>query len=193
MKRNRKAKIVTTLGPASSSPEIIEKLFIEGTDVFRLNFSHGSIEEHRKNSGIIRNLEKKYEYSSCILADLQGPKLRIGKFENKSTKLKLGQKFKFDLSNKPGDTKRVNFPHPDIYEILTPNSIILIDDGKIIVTNLHVVQNATKVTVEFPDGRTFRSKGYLAVNPDKDLITIRLPKKISKVESMGAVRKSVRQ
>ena len=131
MKRNRKAKIVTTLGPASSSPEIIEKLFIEGTDVFRLNFSHGSIEEHRKNSEIIRNLEKKYEYSSCILADLQGPKLRIGKFENKSTKLKLGQKFKFDLSNKPGDTKRVNFPHPDIYEILTPNSIILIDDGKI--------------------------------------------------------------
>ena len=88
MKRNRKAKIVTTLGPASSSPEIIEKLFIEGTDVFRLNFSHGSIEEHRKNSEIIRNLEKKYEYSSCILADLQGPKLRIGKFENKSTKLK---------------------------------------------------------------------------------------------------------
>ena len=59
MKRNRKAKIVTTLGPASSSPEMIEKLFIQGTDVFRLNFSHGSIEEHRKNSEIIRNLEKK--------------------------------------------------------------------------------------------------------------------------------------
>lgn len=65
---------------------------------------------------------------------------------------------------------------------IAQGSGVLIDDGKIIVTNLHVVQNATKVTVEFPDGRTFRSKGYVAVNPDKDLITIRLPKKISKVD-----------
>ena len=83
MKRKRKAKILSTLGPASSSAEIIEKLFVEGTDVFRLNFSHGSIEEHRKNFEIIRNLEKKYEYSTCIIADLQGPKLRIGAFKNK--------------------------------------------------------------------------------------------------------------
>ena len=83
MKRNRKAKILSTLGPASSSPEIIERLFIEGTDVFRLNFSHGSIEEHRKNLESIRNLEKKYQYSTCIIADLQGPKLRIGTFKNK--------------------------------------------------------------------------------------------------------------
>ena len=92
MKRNRKSKILSTLGPSSSSPEIIEKLFIEGTDVFRLNFSHGTIEEHRKNSEIIRSLEKKYDYSTCILADLQGPKLRIGSFKNKKEQLKLGQK-----------------------------------------------------------------------------------------------------
>ena len=83
MKRKRKAKILSTLGPASSSAEIIEKLFVEGTDVFRLNFSHSSIEEHRKNLEIIRNLEKKYEYSTCVIADLQGPKLRIGAFKNK--------------------------------------------------------------------------------------------------------------
>ena len=81
MKRNRKSKILSTLGPVSSSPEIIEKLFIEGTDVFRLNFSHGTIEEHRRNSETIRSLEKKYDYSTCILADLQGPKLRIGSFK----------------------------------------------------------------------------------------------------------------
>ena len=130
MKRNRKSKILSTLGPGSSSPEIIEKLFIEGTDVFRLNFSHGTIEEHRKNSETIRNLEKKYDYSTCILADLQGPKLRIGSFKNKKEKLKLGQKFKLDLSNELGDANRVNFPHPEIYEVLTPNSKILIDDGK---------------------------------------------------------------
>ena len=131
MKRNRKAKIVTTLGPSSSSPDIIEKLFIEGTDVFRLNFSHGTIEEHRKNLELIRNIEKKYEYSICILADLQGPKLRIGEFEKEKEELKNGQKFILDLNNKPGDSKRVNFPHPEIYDVLTPNSKILIDDGKI--------------------------------------------------------------
>jgi len=131
MKRNRKAKILSTLGPASSSPEIIERLFIEGTDVFRLNFSHGSIEEHRKNLESIRNLEKKYQYSTCIIADLQGPKLRIGTFKNKKEKLKFGQTFRLDLSNELGDANRVNCPHPEIYEILTPNSIILIDDGKI--------------------------------------------------------------
>ena len=78
MKRNRKAKILATLGPASASSDIIEQLFIEGADVFRLNFSHGTIEEHRKNSESIRNIEKKHNYANCILADLQGPKLRIG-------------------------------------------------------------------------------------------------------------------
>ena len=71
MKRNRKAKILATLGPVSSSPEVIEKHFIEGADVFRLNFSHGTIEDHRKNCDSIRNLEKKYNHATCILADLQ--------------------------------------------------------------------------------------------------------------------------
>ena len=82
MKRNRKAKIIATLGPTSSSKSIIEKLFNSGADVFRLNFSNGIIEEHRKNLENIRILEKKYNHSSCVLADLQGPKLRIGKFQN---------------------------------------------------------------------------------------------------------------
>ena len=131
MKRNRRAKILSTLGPASSSLEIIEKLFVEGADVFRLNFSHGSIEEHRSNLDKIRSLENKYNYATCVVADLQGPKLRIGSFKNKEEKLINGQKFKLDLINEPGDSNRVKFPHPEIYEILTPNSIVLLDDGKI--------------------------------------------------------------
>ncbi len=131
MKRNRKAKILATLGPASSSKEIIEEMFKAGTDVFRLNFSHGTIEQHRQNLECIRSLEKKYNHSSCILADLQGPKLRIGSFKNKNESLSTGQQFILDLSNEKGDTNRVNFPHQEIYEILTPNTIILIDDGKI--------------------------------------------------------------
>ena len=93
MKRNRKAKIIATLGPSSGTSEIIEELFREGCDVFRLNFSHGSIEDHRKNYQNIRFLEKKYNHPSCILADLQGPKLRIGKFQSKEIKLKTKMKF----------------------------------------------------------------------------------------------------
>ena len=131
MKRNRKAKILATLGPASSSSSIIEKLFSSGCDVFRLNFSHGAIEDHRKNLEIIRSLEKKYNHPSCILADLQGPKLRIGNFVNKKENLIKGQTFTLDLINKSGDKSRVNFSHPEIYEFLTPNTIILIDDGKL--------------------------------------------------------------
>ena len=77
MKRNRKAKILATLGPASSSSDIIESLFKAGCDVFRLNFSHGSAETHRQNLDNIRALEDKYDHASCILADLQGPKLRV--------------------------------------------------------------------------------------------------------------------
>ena len=131
MKRNRKAKILATLGPASSDKKIIEELFLAGCDVFRLNFSHGDIETHRKNYESIRSLEKKYNHATCILADLQGPKLRVGKFKNVSEMLTKGSKFKLDLSLEPGNKNRVNFPHPEIYEHLTPNSILLINDGRI--------------------------------------------------------------
>ena len=89
MKRNRKAKILATLGPASCTIEIIEKLFVAGCDVFRMNFSHGTIEDHRNNYDIIRKLEKKYNHATCILADLQGPKLRVGNFKNDKVKLNL--------------------------------------------------------------------------------------------------------
>ena len=123
MKRNRKAKILATLGPTSSSLKIIEAMFVSGCDVFRLNFSHDDIASHRKNLEIIRSLEKKYNHSTCILGDLQGPKLRIGIFKNNEELLKKGNTFQLDLNNDQGDQKRVNFPHPEIYENLTPNTI----------------------------------------------------------------------
>tara|TARA_B110000196_G_scaffold316055_1_gene326724 strand:- start:122 stop:1564 length:1443 start_codon:yes stop_codon:yes gene_type:complete len=131
MKRNRKAKILATLGPASSSPELIESLFTSGCDVFRLNFSHGTIEDHRKNYNSIRSLEKKYDHATCVLADLQGPKLRVGNFVDGRASLKKGQLFTLDLDPELGNKSRVNFPHKEIYEILTPNSEVLIDDGRI--------------------------------------------------------------
>ena len=158
MKRNRKAKILATLGPASSSPEVIEKLFTSGCDVFRLNFSHSSIEDHRKNHDCIRNLEKKYDHPTCILADLQGPKLRVGSFVNNKVNLKKGQNFILDLDSTIGNEKRVNFPHPEIYDILTPNSEILIDDGKI---KLQIIkQNIDSLTTEvLNDGIISNNKG----------------------------------
>ena len=103
MKRNRKAKILATIGPASSSLEVIEKLFTSGCDVFRLNFSHGSIEDHRKSYNYIRNLEQKYNHATCILVDLQGPKLRIGNFFNDKVKLKTGQTLILDLNSTVGN------------------------------------------------------------------------------------------
>ena len=158
MKRNRKAKILATLGPSSSSPKIIDDLFNAGCDVFRLNFSHGTIEDHRKNCENIRNLEKKYNHTTCILADLQGPKLRIGNFSNKKIEVKKGQEFILDLNSTPGDQKRVNFPHKEIYDILTPNSEILIDDGKI---RLQIIkqENDNLVTEVLNDGILSDNKG----------------------------------
>ena len=131
MKRTRKAKILATLGPASSDKKIIEDLFIAGCDVFRLNFSHGDLETHRKNYENIRSLEEKHNHASCILADLQGPKLRVGTFKNTKENLVKGQSFVLDLSSEPGDNNRVNFPHEEIYDFLTPNSILLVNDGRI--------------------------------------------------------------
>ena len=158
MKRNRKAKILATLGPSSSSPEVIEALFNEGCDVFRLNFSHGSIEDHRKNCQAIRKLEKKYNHATCILADLQGPKLRIGIFKDDKIQLKKGQGFTLDLITTPGDQTRVNFPHPDIYDILTPNTEILVNDGRVKLQVIEQSKDELKTEV-LNDGVISNNKG----------------------------------
>src|ERR1700691_3413981 len=106
MRRERSAKIVATLGPASSTPKMIEALFGAGVDVFRLNFSHGKQEEHRARSDAIRALEKRSGRQIGIMADLQGPKLRVGTFAAGPVKLVAGQRFRLDLDKAPGDAKR---------------------------------------------------------------------------------------
>ena len=158
MKRNRKAKILATLGPTSSNKKIIEELFTAGCDVFRLNFSHGDIEVHRKNFEYIRSLEDNYNHATCILADLQGPKLRVGSFKNTKENLIKGDKFILDLSSELGDNKRVNFPHSEIYEYLTPNSILLVNDGRI---RLQVIEqhNDKLITEVLNDSEISNNKG----------------------------------
>jgi pyruvate kinase len=131
MRRHRNAKIVATLGPASSSPEMIRSLFEAGADVFRLNFSHGTREDHKKRYDLIRAIERDTERPIGVLADLQGPKLRLGTFSEGRVTLKIGDAFDIDLDGGPGDQKRVSLPHPEIFQALSAGIQLLLDDGKV--------------------------------------------------------------
>ncbi|MGB9152301.1 MAG: pyruvate kinase, partial [Alphaproteobacteria bacterium] len=129
--RLRQTKIVATLGPASSTRETIRALFDAGADVFRLNFSHGKHDDHRARLALIRAIERETGRPIPVLADLQGPKLRVGTFDKGSIDLKAGQSFRFDLDPAAGDEQRVHLPHPEIFAALTVGSDLLCDDGKV--------------------------------------------------------------
>ena len=131
MKRDRRVKIVATLGPASSSRAMIKALFVAGADVFRLNMSHGSHEEIAERHQLIREIEHEMGRPICILADLQGPKLRCGTFADGPVELEEGQSFRFDLDDVAGDATRVQLPHREIFEALQEGSTLLVNDGKI--------------------------------------------------------------
>ena len=131
MRRNRFTKIVATLGPSSSSNERLRTLFEAGADVFRLNFSHGQHEDHRKRVNQLRALEKEYKHPIAILMDLQGPKLRLGTFAKGPMELKKGQKLRFDMDPTPGTAKRVPLLHPEIFKAAKPDGLLLVDDGKV--------------------------------------------------------------
>ena len=131
MQRKRNVKIVATLGPASTTYEMIRKLHEAGADVFRLNMSHGSHEEIRERHGIIRQIEKDVGSPIAILADLQGPKLRVGTFAGDSEELVAGASFRLDLDPADGDASRVCLPHKEIFDALEPGASLLVNDGKI--------------------------------------------------------------
>ncbi|MDI7860534.1 pyruvate kinase [Rhizobiaceae bacterium n13] len=131
MKRNRKVKILATLGPASSEEAMIQKLHEAGADLFRINMSHASHEVMRMLIGRIRAVEARCGRPIGILADLQGPKLRVGKFADGKVELKVGQTFTLDSNETPGDNARVYLPHPEILEAVKPGHRLLIDDGKL--------------------------------------------------------------
>ncbi|MDR3448634.1 MAG: pyruvate kinase [Alphaproteobacteria bacterium] len=129
--RRRQTKIVATLGPASTSKEMIRALFDAGADMFRLNFSHGTHEDHRARLALIREIERDTGRPIPVLADLQGPKLRVGVFANGPIDLQAGQAFRLDLDTAPGGARRVQLPHPEIFAALKEGSNLLLDDGKI--------------------------------------------------------------
>jgi pyruvate kinase len=131
LRRARRTKIVATIGPASSTAEILARLFHAGADVFRLNFSHGSHEDHAARIALIRALEASVGRPIGILADVQGPKLRVGRFGGGRVQLQAGQKFRLDLNPTPGDVLRVNLPHPEIIDAARIGTTLLLDDGKL--------------------------------------------------------------
>ncbi len=144
MRRARFTKIVATLGPASSSPERLRALFEAGADVFRLNFSHGTPEDHKQRVDLLRALEEQYKHPIAILMDLQGPKLRLGSFAKGPMELAKGQRLRLDMDPAPGTDRRVPLPHPEIFKAAKPDGILLIDDGKV---RLRIVEH-TEGTID---------------------------------------------
>ena len=134
MRRQRNIKIVATLGPSSSDYETIKALHLAGADVFRLNMSHGSHDEIATRHQIIRQIEKELDSPIAILADLQGPKLRVGEFASGVEELIVGEKFRLDLLDEKGSKNRVYLPHPEIFQALHEGAHLLINDGKIKLT-----------------------------------------------------------
>ena len=131
MRRKRRAKIVATLGPATSSAEAIKELFEAGVDVFRFNFSHGQPEDHARRHRILRELERHAFRPIGIMADMQGPKLRVGTFEGGSVELEPGRRFMLDRSERPGTAARASVPHPEIFSAVSAGDDMLLDDGKL--------------------------------------------------------------
>lgn len=163
MRRNRRVKVVATLGPASSSPEMVERLFQAGVDVFRINMSHSSHDGAKVLYNTVRGIAARYRHPIGILADLQGPKFRIG--ELAQGRVSLGKKsiFRFDRNSDAGSVDRVYLPHPQIFDAIEPGHHLLLDDGKI---KMQVIESSTQqIVAEVTTGGTLASRKGISL-PD---------------------------
>jgi len=158
MRRQRRTKIVATLGPASSARTVISQLFEAGADVFRINMSHTSHDKMRELVATIREVETDHNRPIGILVDLQGPKLRLGTFRNDVVEIDKGQEFTLDSDPTPGDATRVHLPHPEIYAAIKPGGALLIDDGKLRLVALEVTPQRIVTRVEV-GGKVSNRKG----------------------------------
>jgi pyruvate kinase len=174
MRRLRRTKIVATLGPASSDQGMIARLFVAGADVFRINMSHTSHDAMRKLHGAIRAVEQELGRPIGILADLQGPKLRVGTFRDDKVMLEKGATFVLDDDKTPGDAGRVYLPHPEILAALEPDHTLLLDDGKIRLTIIETSEKRAVTRVEV-GGKLSARKGVSL--PDTTIATSALTEK----------------
>jgi pyruvate kinase len=166
MRRSRKVKILATIGPASSSEEMIGKLFHAGADVFRINMSHTDHETMRALVARIRSVEEKVGRPIGILADLQGPKLRVGKFRNGKETLSPGQSFTLDDNTALGDATRVHLPHPEILSSVRAGDRLLIDDGRLELKATRC--DGKSIVAQVIAGTTISDKKGVSL-PDTDL------------------------
>jgi pyruvate kinase len=156
--RSRRVKVLATLGPASSSEAMIETLVKAGADAFRVNMSHGSHASQGALIAAVRSVEKRLGRPITVLADLQGPKLRVGKFAGGSAELVAGQRFRLDRNAAAGDASRACLPHPEIFAALRPGARLLVDDGRIVLLADSVSDNVIDCTVQVP-GKISDNKG----------------------------------
>lgn len=146
--RGRKIKILATLGPASRSPDMIEKLLRAGADAFRVNMSHGDHETHAQTIAAIRTVEKEVGRPVAILCDLQGPKLRVGQFKGGKAVIRHSGHFTLDRNPELGDENRVCLPHPELFGVLKKGQRLLIDDGKLRLKVIEASQDAILCSAE---------------------------------------------
>ena len=142
----RRTKIVATLGPASNSPQMLEKLILAGLDVARLNFSHGTPEDHKARAQLVRDIAAKHGRHVALLGDLQGPKIRIAKFANKRIELQVGDRFTFSTSHPltDGNQNVVGIDYPDLVKDCGVGDELLLDDGRVVMR----VESTTPDTLE---------------------------------------------
>src|SRR5215213_10539708 len=129
----RSTKIVATLGPASSDPAILERMFRAGVDVVRLNFSHGTAADHEKRAALVKEISAKVGRTVAIMCDLQGPKIRVGKFKEGKVTLEKGQKFALDAGCEMGDGNRAGLDYKELPRDVDAGAVLLLDDGKIVL------------------------------------------------------------
>ncbi|MBC7332661.1 MAG: pyruvate kinase, partial [Synergistetes bacterium] len=134
----KRTKIIATLGPASNSESILEKMVREGMNVARLNFSHGTYESHERSLKMVREVEERLGIPLAVMLDTKGPEIRTGRLREKSVFLKEGELFILTPEDVEGDEKRVSISFPDLYRDVKPGDHILIDDGKIDLEVLEV-------------------------------------------------------
>jgi pyruvate kinase len=158
MRRQRRTKVVATLGPASSDRVTISRLFTAGADVFRINMSHTNPDRMRELVAMIRAVESEHSRPIGVLVDLQGPKLRVGTFKDGSAEIDSGQDFTLDANVAPGDASRVQLPHPEIFAAIKEGDPLLIDDGKLRLKATAVTPERIITRVEV-GGRVSNRKG----------------------------------
>jgi pyruvate kinase len=158
---HRATKIVATIGPASNTPEILLQMIQAGLDVVRLNFSHGTADDHRQRAEFVREAARQAGREVAIMADLQGPKIRVGKFENGKIMLVAGEPFVLDADCELGNEQRAGLDYKDLPRDLKPGDVLLLNDGLIVLDVSRVIGNEIHTVVKI-GGELSNNKGITA-------------------------------